>query len=405
MLKNFKLIFTLALRNVLRNKKRNLFVVLMIAGSYFLSSFFIALSDGTYNRIISAFTSAGIGHLQIHKKTYFENPAIYKLINFPEKVKKRIKKIKSAKVSYRLYSPALFFTEKEVVPGILIGFDPEKEVTNLCRGIVKGKFLKKHEREVLISESLAKTLNVSPGEMLAVVSQGLDGSIANELFKIKGIFKAPEIGPGKDAVCMDLQILRTFLNIPHGVHEIVVLFKSYKDVNKYLSFIKNKNFNNLEFLPWYKVAVEFYKGMQADRKGMWLSLFVVLFIISLGVLNTLLMAVLERTREFGLLKALGTPLSLLISMIYTEALLMLFAGLILGFLLAYPCNLLFSVVGISYPEAIKMGGIEIKKMYADLTFNSFFLPAFSLFIATLLVCIFPVFRVYKILPVEAMRKV
>ena len=95
----------------------------------------------------------------------------------------------------------------------------------------------------------------------------------------------------------------------------------------------------------------------------------------------------------------------LIALIYTEAFLLLFAGILSGFILAYPCNLFFSIFGIAYPEAIKMGGIEIKKMYADPSFNSFFLPAFSLFIATLLVCIFPVFRVYKILPVEAMRKV
>ncbi len=399
------MLFKLAFRNVLRYKKRNLFIIIMLAGGYFLSSFFIALSDGTYRRIITAFTSAALGHLQIHKKGFFEEPSIFKLIKSPEKIQKEIKKIKGAESSLRLYSSALLFTEKEVLPVVLIGIEPEKEVTTLCKGIIKGRFLTEGRKEIVISEKLAQVLNITSGKSVAILSQGFDGSLANDLFEVVGIFKTSGAGIGEEIACIPFKVMKNFLSIPYGAHEIVVLFQDYRKTSQFLSEMKKWNMSDLEILPWYKVAIEFYKGMQADRKGMWLSLLVVLFIISLGVLNTLLMAVLERTREFGLLKALGTSSEFLIALIYTEAFLLLFAGILSGFILAYPCNLFFSIFGIAYPEAIKMGGIEIKKMYTDLTFNSFFLPAIALFFSTLIVCIWPALRILKILPIEALKKI
>jgi ABC-type lipoprotein release transport system permease subunit len=287
----------------------------------------------------------------------------------------------------------------------LIGIEPEKEVTTLCKGIIKGRFLTEGRKEIVISEKLAQVLNITSGESVAILSQGFDGSLANDLFEVVGIFKTSGAGIGEEIACIPFKVMKNFLSIPYGAHEIVVLFQDYRKTSQFLSEMKKWNMSDLEILPWYKVAIEFYKGMQADRKGMWLSLLVVLFIISLGVLNTLLMAVLERTREFGLLKALGTSSEFLIALIYTEAFLLLFAGILSGFILAYPCNLFFSIFGIAYPEAIKMGGIEIKKMYTDLTFNSFFLPAIALFFSTLIVCIWPALRILKILPIEALKKI
>ena len=114
--------------------------------------------------------------------------------------------------------------------------------------------------------------------------------------------------------------------------------------------------------------------MEADKKGNWVFLALVMIIVFIGVLNTIFMSVLERTREFGVMKAIGLEAVGLVNLIFTETILLTLLSLLLGILVAMPLIVWFSEVGYMYPEPMDMGGIEFQHLKGELSFKVLFVP-------------------------------
>ena len=402
------IILKMAFRNIFRQKRRSLLTVLMMAGGCFLFSFFQGLSDGTYRNIIDMFTRARTGHIQIHKKGYLDKPSIYTTINNHNRIGSKINDLPYVQSwAPRVYSSALGFIGKKTSGVRIIGVHPMKEsqTTRIKQKIKKGRFISDTPfNEVIIGAGLAKILNAGIGDELVLISQGADGSIANELFKVIG-FAGSSNDPSERMNCyMHIETAQKFLELGGRVHEIAVVLSDLEKSRYTANLIKTAlNDSSLDIDPWQVVEKDFYRAMLADKKGSNISIFIIMIIVAVGVLNTVLMTILERTKEFGVLRALGTRPKNVFFLIVLETGFLAIISIIVGEVLGVLVNYILSIHGIPYPSPIEYGGFVIDKALGMVSIKSIILPPVTTIVTAILVSIYPAVRAARIIPVKALR--
>ena len=143
--------------------------------------------------------------------------------------------------------------------------------------------------------------------------------------------------------------------------------------------------------------------MKADQQGDAISRWVIMLIVAIGVLNTVLMSVLERTREYGVLKAVGTKPMQIFWLVICEVVIITLGSICVGALLGVLVNYLLSIYGITYPEEITFGGMKIKTLYAVVNVRCLIIPAITVMVSATVVGLFPAIKAARILPARAMR--
>ncbi|MCK4889084.1 MAG: ABC transporter permease, partial [Candidatus Aminicenantes bacterium] len=220
------IIFKIAFRNIFRQKRRSILTALSMFGGFFLSAFFIGFSDGSYNTIISMFTSNNLGHIQIHENTYLDKPSLYKTIYNYEDVLKKLSKINGIKsYSPRIFSAGIVSVGDKSSGAKIFGVDQKNEIrtTNFDKKIVKGEvFSGEDVNEVIIGEGLSKILKAGTGQELVVISQGADGSIANDAYKIIGISNSGNELEDRVTMYLPLKVAQELLVLEGRVHEIAI---------------------------------------------------------------------------------------------------------------------------------------------------------------------------------------
>jgi ABC-type lipoprotein release transport system permease subunit len=398
----------IAFRNIFRHKKRSALTGLMMAGGCFLFAVFIGMVDGTYGNLIDMFTRDHTGHIQIHKKGYLDKPSIYKTLNGPDPIGAKIDSVAHIQSwAPRVYTPALAFAGKKTTGVQLTGIDPPKEerTTRIRHKVDRGRFISATPlNEVVIGDGLARVLKVDLGGEIAFIAQGADGSIANGLFTVVGITGKSEGAIGSSTCYTHINSLQKFLSLGGRVHEIAVVLMDESKTIRVTDLIREALDDPLlEVDPWQVVESQFYRAMQADIKGNWYSIMVFTIIIAVGVLNTILMILLERTREFGVLKALGTRPFQIFLLIVLETACLAVLSIIIGTAAGIFANWMLSVYGITYSTPIEYGGVVFDRLTAKITSRSLVLPALIIFSTAILVSILPAIRAARIIPVKAMR--
>ena len=407
------LIYTLAIRNVLRNRHRSLLTILSMGSGFFLLCTMISLSEGSYSNMIDIFTGDQVGHVQVHKGDYLTRPSLYKTFDANALLKTFKQDPNTMAIAPRIFSPALAYGNDKTYPASIVGIDPRREAqtTRLESKVVLGEYLDNSMTTdgyfpAMIGFSLAKNLDLTLGDELVLISQGLDGSIANDIFIISAMIGNANSAE-RTSVYLSIPAIASFLAIPEGlsrIHELVIKLQHQKQAMPFAEKWQTPlATDGLSIDPWQVVESAFYKGMQADKNGNYISLGILIFIISIGVLNTVLMGTLERTREFGVLKAIGTPPNTIFSMIMLESFLLALASCLLGAVFALPLVHWLSTAGLSLPDPIDMGGVMFDSILAELTPFSVLTPFTVIIGTTLLVSLIPAIRAAKISPLQALQ--
>jgi len=402
------LIFRIAWRNILRQKRRTILTVLTMFGGFALSSISIGWTDGTYNRIIEIFTRNRLGHIQIHAKGYLDKPSLYKDIKNYQKVGQLIEKTRGVEDwSPRVYSTGLASVGEKSAGIQIMGIDPERETraTRFDKKIVQGKnFSPSPSHEAILGKNLAQTLQAKIGDEVVIVSQGADGSIANDLYTIVGITESGDATLDRLSFYLHLKDAQELLVLSEVVHEIVVIAQKLNQVRELTQRIDQKlNNTNLEVSPWQEFAKSFYSAMQADKQGAWIMLFIVILIVAIGVLNTVLMTVLERTREYGLMHAIGTRPQQVFTLVLYEVALMASIGVLIGIGISLPANYILSQHGIPMPQSFTYGGMEFTHYYSEVSAHSLYIPAITVILSAIVVSLFPAIKAAQVAPFKALR--
>ncbi len=402
------MLLKIAFRNIFRQKRRSLLTVLTMFGGFTLASISIAWSDGTYSNVIEMFTRDRLGHIQVHHEGYLERPSLYKTINDCNSVGKQIASVEGVEHwTPRIFSSGLASASVKSAGVQIIGIDPEREkaATNFDKKIVEGRPLSKApQHEVVLGQGLAEILKAMPGDSVVIVSQGADGSIANDLYLVAGLLESGDKVTDQTAFYLHLADVQELLVLENRVHEIAIIVSDLDDVADLAAAIQDKlTPSSLIVEPWQVFAKSFYHAMKADQEGTWIMLFLVMLVVSVGVLNTVLMTVLERTREFGVLRAVGTSGTQIIRMVIFEITIMAILGVIIGCGLAYAVNYWLSIEGVLLPTAFTYGGMEYDRMYTEINARSFYIPAITVMLSAIFVSIFPGLKAARIAPARAMR--
>ncbi len=381
---------------------------LTMAGGFLLCSLSLGLSDGTYSSLIDMFTRDRTGHVQVHKTDYLDKPSLYKTLETPDRLGERIGSLPDVEAwAPRVLSGALAAAGKKTTGAQIVGIAPSLEAltTRLKRKVSAGRFLSDEPAgEVMLGHGLADVLKVGVGDEVVLIGQAADGSIANDLYRVVGIVGGRADLRERVSCYMHLETAQEFLALEGRVHELAVVLadqsRSVSAAGKIRDALAD---SSLDVAPWQVIEAAFYQAMRADVKGMWISLGIIMVIVGIGVLNTVLMTILERTREFGVLRALGTRPGDVFGLIVLETAYLSILSILLGGAVSLVGNYLLATYGITYPTPIEYGGFMFQRMVGKVSFQVFWIPAAITFGTAVVVSVFPALRAAKVTPVKAMR--
>jgi putative ABC transport system permease protein len=375
--------------------------------------FMISLQFGSYEMMINNTLQSFIGHFQIQKEGYNDNPKLRLSIESIQPLATELRRtMPEARVAARAAAFALASSEQRSFGVQVIGVQPDFEPgVSTIPGLVKqGSFLQDpNAAKIVIGAVMARNLKVGIGDEITLLGSGRDGSFAAGVLTVTGIYASgiPE---------MD----RSFAEIPLGYFQemfamgdhgnsIAVAVESLDHVAPELSNAQQtiSGHDGLLVIDWNDLHPGLKQAIQADLSSAWFMYGVLIILVAFSVLNTQLMSVLERTREFGVITALGIKPRQLASLVMLETTLMALIGLSIGVFLGWLVALYFNVVGFSYPgmEEVAARFNLPGKMYPSVTVFSMMLGPLVVFLFCLLASIYPAMRLYRIQPVEAMRAV
>ena len=402
------LILKIAWRNIFRQKRRTFLTVLTMFGGFTLSAISIGWSDGTYNNIISMFTRNRLGHIQIHERDYLDKPSMHKNIPNYREIGTELMEMEDVEAwTPRFYAAGLTSVGEKSSGARVIGIDPalESKATNFQKKITKGNTLSDAAaNQAVLGKGLAETLKAAPGDTVLIFSQAADGSLANDLYEIVGILESGNTADDRSSLYLHLQDAQNLFVLDTAVHEIAVIATGLDEVEDLAESIETTlNNPDLNVETWKEFARSFYVAMKADKQGAWISLFVIILIVATGVLNTVLMTVLERRREYGVLRAVGTQPFQVFKLVIYEVESMALVSIAAGVLISLIVNHLLSINGLPMPETYTYGGMEFSRFYSEVSLRGILIPAVTIAFTAFIVGIFPAYKASQVEPAKAMR--
>lgn len=402
----------MAWRNLWRNPRRTLITVFSMAFGLTMMIVSYSLMEGMFDQMVRYATVLGSGHIQVHHPEYREDRSLYDTIGDPGSILESIDRTGVGNASPRSFATALISSGPQSAGGMLWGIDPANEVnvTEMHRHLEHGTFLSPlGTGEVVIGRNLAKTLSVEPGDEIIVLTQAADGSLGNDIYTVAGILKSVGEAVDRGGVIMNIMDLDHLLVLNGRIHEVAVRLESPGRLEEGTEAISRALASTgLEVKNWRKLFPELDEYLRLSDTSTWIVLVIIFAVASLGIMNTQLMALFERTREIGVMRALGLgPLSVAVLVFLETIFLTLFAagaGGILGsfwaaYLQSHGWDLRsvggsFAFVGVTFDPYLK----------ATLTVHVVTESIAIMIIVAMVATIYPLFRSTRITPVDAIGR-
>ncbi|MDY6969789.1 MAG: FtsX-like permease family protein [Spirochaetota bacterium] len=409
----------MAWRNIWRNPRRAILTISAIAFACTLLVFMFSFQFGSYETMINSSVKIHTGHLQVQAKDYLDKKSVHLVVRNPRTIGQILDKIEKVQAyTYRSNAFSLISSKSRTYGCIVIGIDQAREakVTTLKSLIRKGSYLSENSSdEVLIGRLLAKNLKVEIQDELTLLGQARDGSIAASVVKIKGIYSSGIDDIDRSSIHMPLKYFDEIYSMNGAVHEVVVTGKSLSDVDQIKTLIgaeiekitKHTSKHPLTVLDWKQLSPGLLQSIQLDLAGGIIFYLILIMVVAFSILNTFLMVIFERTREFGVLKALGITPGRLTKLLLIESITMTMIGIISGIITGIIITIYFQAQGIDISgasELLRQFGIS-GRIYPSLSLLSVISGPGAVFIITLLSALYPAFKIRGISPVDAMTAI
>ncbi len=406
----------MAWRNIWRNPRRTILTISAIAFSSLLLVFMLSFQFGSYETMINTSVKIHIGHLQVQADEYLDKKTIGLVVPNPAAVAAVLETIPQVEAyTFRGQTFSLVSSKQRTCGAVVTGIDPRREaqVSRLKKLIRQGSFLSEKDRaQALIGKLLARNLRLGLGDELTVLGQARDGSIAATVVTIKGIYSSGIDEFDRSAIQIPLKTFQTVYAMNDAVHEVVIIAKSLSDVAGIKRSIESKllaleNQKPLRTLDWQELMPGLRQGIEMDLISGMIFYFLLILVVAFSILNTFLMAIFERTKEFGVMMAIGTTPGRLTKVLLIESMTLTVIGIISGILLGIMMTLYFQSRGIDFSGAsdlLSQFGIS-GRMYPKLTMLSAISGPLAVWAITFLAALYPALKVRRMRPVDAMRAV
>ncbi len=403
------MIFRLSWKNIWRNPLRSGSVIIAVLlgtwAAIFLSSFF----SGMYEQHIQNELDNHVGHLQIHSPEYLKEARTNHYIASPDSVIQVLNQTPYVQsYSKRTLVTGLASSSANNFGVSIVGVLPDRErrVSSIHEQMVEGTYIDTTRRNpVVIGRPLAERLKLDVGSKVVLQFQDLSNDITAGLFRVSGLYSTNNERFDESHVFVHRNDLSNLIGKPNLTHEIIVRVDDYHKADAYANSLNTRMDPTIE--SWQDVSPMLrYINSSLDTM-MFVFMAIIILALTLGIINTMLMAVLERTQEIGMLMAIGMNRSYIFLMILWETFLLTLTGVPLGMLMSWGSIRSLQNTGIdlsAFSEGLRQYGLGTR-VYPILDPDHFLYLALMVAAAALLAAIYPAWKALKLNPVEAIRKI
>ena len=407
---NILTLIKISWRNVWRNKLRSFVVILSVIFGLVGGIIMIAMSYGLNEERMNNAVETYLSHIQIHNKSFSEEYNIKHTIDNLEGIENAIEN-DSRVVSYskRIILNGMLSNSNGSYGIQVKGVDPVQEVkvTNTYEKIIEGEYFKsKRDNTILIGKKLADRLNLKIKSKVVITFQDENYELTSLLYRVEGIFRS---GNSRyDEANVFVKNVSITKNLPNfsGYHEIPILLTDIELRNQVKNDLISKNSNNL-IEGWDDISKDLAYANEMLAAVLYIFMMIILSGLSFGIVNTMLMAILERRKEIGMLMSIGMSRFKIFLMISFETMFLSIVALPIGLILSYSIVEYYSVVGIDL--SIVEAGLENfgvgTRLYFKVPNQEYFIVAIMVFVISIISSIFPSVRALKINPVEATKTI
>lgn len=401
------MILSLAWKNIWRNKTRSLILIIAAALGLWGGVFTIALMNGMWEAMINNYIDRNTGHIQIHAKDFLKEKNLNNYIAEGEKILSQLQTEKEITgVSARVIIDGLV-SSPHASGGIkIVGINltDEMKVTTISKALKEGKFFSEANDQVVIGKKLAEMLKVKLRSKIVLSFQGLDGTIIYAALRVVGIFETESSTSDRLQLFVKKEDIFKLLNTKPIYHEIAIRAVNGETADLILPKLNNQ-FANYDVDSWLELSPMFKYGEASFDIQLYFFIGIILFGLLFGIINTMLMSVLDRVREFGVLLAVGMKRIKLFRLIMLESLILSIFGALIGVALGYVTILLVSKVGVDlslFSAGLAYYGINTV-LCPVMPKEAFYIISLMIIITAVIASLYPAFKAIKLQPAVAIR--
>lgn len=401
----------LAWKNLWRNTHRTAITISAIFFAVILSVTASSLQDGVFDNFIKNMVGYYTGYIQVHLKGYWDHPVLDNAMQRNAEYEASVRRQEYVTaVAPRIESYALASYGDLTKGCMIVGISPEEEhkITALKDKVITGTyFTSETDGSVILSEGLSRRLSLRVGDTLYLIGQGYHGALAAGKYPISGVvaFGSPELND--QLLFMQLSTAQEFFSAQGQITSYVIGLTSDSYLTETLRSLKSISGAEYEVMSWMELLPEVHQHIEMDKGSMYIILGILYMLICFGIFGTLLMMMVERRYEMGMLVAIGMKKRMLAGLFLAESILTVLTGSVLGILCSIPIVIYLK----QYP--IRIGG-EMAEMYKQFNFEPIF-PASTdpsnfvtqgivVLVIGLILSLYPVITALRLDPVKAMRK-
>ncbi len=397
----------MAWRNVWRNRRRTIVTVSAMSFALFVMILYSAMVEGYLEGMERSILDLEVGDVQVFAGDFRENPSLYTVIEEPEKLIEPLS-ADGFTASARVLAFGLAAAGESSAGVSFRGVDVEQDATvsNIHEEVAEGRWLDPGDpKGVVLGRRLARILAVGVGDEIVVLTQGSDGAMAYDLYDVRGILRGIADATDRSGVFLNQSALRELLEVPTGVHQIIV--RRPEEVDLAQAATRVSGFApDLDVQTWRQLMPTLASLLESSRSAMVMMSFIMYVAIGMLILNAMLMAVFERIRELGVLKALGVGPFEVLRLILLESGIQTALAMIAGTVCAIPVVLYLRDTGLDLQSlaGVSVMGIAFDPHWrAVITVDVFTSPVVMLAIVVAVAVLYPAIKASAIRPVEAMH--
>jgi ABC-type lipoprotein release transport system permease subunit len=403
----------LAWKNLWRNRRRTLITLAAIAFSIMLMQAAHNLAMGIYASMVDHGVRAGSGHVAVYLGDY-PRSRDESLAFAPGNLADEVRRLAGvSRVLPRVYLPALAQSSRESRGILLTGVEPlaEHAANPFLKHLPPEKMLRSSKgNDAVLGCRLLDELKIAEGNKLVITLQNHQGDLVSELFRVRGSLRTGIRELDGSLVMIGLDKAAAIAGIPGKIHELAIILERAEEEQTLLAAVNRLLQDQApRAVSWEQAMPNLADAIKLDYAGQKFIFLIITLIVTIGVVNTLLMSVMERIREFGVMLAIGASPARLRRLILTEALMLALAGIAVGTLLGSLITWYLVYHGIDLsrllPENMEFGGVVFDPILRA-TWDFAWMARISLYLALLTVAaaLYPAHKAARIAPAAAMRK-
>ncbi|MCB2200714.1 ABC transporter permease [bacterium] len=402
------MIWSIAWRNVWRNGKRSGILIGAIAFGIWAGLLMVALMNGMAEQQVKAAIETRTSHIQIHSEGFRSHRDIKSIIPQGDSLLTAVRNMDEVVGAAERAVLTAMASSATTGSGIqLIGIDPdaEKQVTDVYTKVIEGDYFETKKRNpVIIGKELADKLGVQLGKKIVLTGQAKDGSIAAGAFRIVGIYQTVNSMYDEMTVFVKRSDVAKTFGIGDDVHEIAIVVNGIAAIDPVAKTLRDSN-PSLEVATWRNLSPEV--ALTKDSTAQMNEIFMIVILIALifGITNTMLMGVLERMRELGVIIALGMKHGMIFLMVLLETVFLSLVGGLLGIILGWGTVELLGKSGIDL-SAVSSGlaafGMDTV-IYPQMAASEYPVVVFLVIITAIVASIYPGLKAIRLNPIQAIR--